>query len=85
MVSLLLTSLLPCSRLVALFCEWMTNMLQFALLKDDEGYYLGALLTRLMPPKDTVQRKGVLSSIKVLTYSQPVAKARTIARSSWRP
>jgi hypothetical protein len=59
----------------------MTNSIQFKLLKDDEGYYLGALLTRLMPPKDIVHRKGVMISIlKMLAYNQPAAKDLNIPR-----
>jgi hypothetical protein len=53
----------------------MTNTLQFKLLTDDESYFLGALLLRWMPAKDTVERKGVLISIlKMLSYNMPAAK-----------
>ena len=59
----------------------MTNTLQFKLLKDDESYFLGALLTRLMPNKDLVSRKGVMVSIlKMLAYNMPAAKDPAIPK-----
>ena len=64
------------------FYELMTNSLQFKLLKDDETYHLGALLTRLMPPKDTGPgRKGLMISIlKMLSYNILAAKDPAIPK-----